>query len=308
MMKKNTKPKAHWLRRSRGEIAFSVFNHILMIFLCFITLLPMWHVIMGSLSVPTKLFVHPGIAWYPIGGISLDMYKSVFQNPNVMTGYANTIFYAASGTLLSLFVNAMAAYTLCRYRMWNNVFITFMMIPMFFGGGLIPTYLVMKSLGLLYTRTIMIITGCVSMYNIIVLRTTFSGLPDGLIESAKIDGANDFWVLWRIVVPLCKATVAVIALFSIVGHWNNWYTAYIYLKDDEMMPLQIFLRRMLIEEGEAEKAVNNTNFDTRIFETMQYIEAMQYAFAIVAMLPILVAYPFLQRYFVKGVMVGAIKG
>lgn len=307
-MKKNVKPKAHWLKRSRGEIIFSVFNHILMIFLCFMTLLPMWHVIMGSFSVPTKLFLHTGVAWYPIGGFSLDMYKSVFQNPDVLTGYANTIFYAATGTLLSLFINAMAAYTLCRQRLWNNAFITFMMLPMFFGGGLIPTYLVMKSLGLLYTRTIMIITGCVSMYNIIVLRTTFSGLPDGLIESAKIDGANDFWILWRVVVPLSKATVAVIALFAIVGHWNSWYTAYIYLKDDEMMPLQIFLRRMLLEAGEAETAVNNMNFDTRVFETMQYIEAMQYAFAMVAMLPILVAYPFLQRYFVKGVMVGAIKG
>ena len=301
------KSKAPWLRRSRGEKIFTVFNVTLMIILMIITLLPMWHVFMGSISDPISLFMYKGIALYPLGGISFDMYKKVFLDENLLTGYANTIFYASAGTLLTIFVTAMAAYTLCKKRMLNGAFTTMMVIPMFFGGGLIPTYLVMKSLGLLYTRTIMILMGSVSLYNIVVLRTAFSGLPDGLIDSAKIDGANDFKILWRIVFPLTKATFAVIALFSIVGRWNSWYTAYIYLKDDDMMPLQIFLRRILLET-EAQNKVNTLMDDMNLYQSMMYTEAMQYAFVMVATLPILLAYPFMQRYFVKGVMIGAIKG
>ncbi len=308
-MKTNYRKKtAPWLRRSKGEKVFTVFNVLIMLVLIAITLLPMWHVFMGSLSDPVSLFLHHGVALYPIGGISLDMYKNVITDNNFLTGYGNTIFYAVFGTLTTLLFCSMGAYTLCRRRMLNNALTTMLIIPMFFGGGLIPTYLVMRMLGLLYTRTIMILMGSVSLYYIIVLRTAFSALPDGLIESAKIDGAGDFMVLFRIVLPLTKATLAVIGLFSVVGHWNSWYTAYIYLKDDSMMPLQIFLRRILLEKTATQQELNNFMSGSSFYDSMMYVDAMQYTFAMVATLPILVAYPFVQRYFVKGVMIGAIKG
>lgn len=291
------------IKRSIGENIFIAVNATLLFCIMFVCLYPMWHILAASLSDATKILSHRGLLFWP-EGFSLEAYGLVFSNRWILIGYENTLFYVVVGTLLNVTLTVVAAYALSReqntLRKGIMLMITF---TMYFSGGLVPTYMLINNLGLANTRWVLIIPGAVSAYNLIVARTFFAGIPVALEESAKIDGANDFQVLWKIFVPLAKPIIAVLVLFYGVGHWNSWFNASLYIQNRNLMPLQVFLREILIQNTTESMTTSIDSVDK-----MMVGETVKYATIIVATLPILVLYPFLQKYFVKGVMIGSIKG
>jgi len=270
-------------------------------------------VLFASFSEPLELMKHRGLLMKPLG-FTVNGYILVFKNPNIINGYINTLFYVIVGTALNLLLTSMGAYALSRRNiLWKNAMMFCITFTMFFGGGLIPTYLLVKSVGLINTRWALIIPGLIGTYNLIIMRTSFAAIPDSLEESAKIDGANDFTVLFKIIMPVSKAVLAVILLFYAVGHWNAWFNAMIYLRDRKLFPLQLILREILISNdlqsmsrtgGQAAEAMTQANADTVYLSRV----LVQYCTIIVATVPILLLYPFVQKYFVKGVMIGSLKG
>jgi putative aldouronate transport system permease protein len=283
-----------------------VFNGIiysLLIVLMILTLYPLIYVAFASISDASQLVGHKGFLIKPLG-FSFEAYRSVFKNPGILTGYRNTLFIVVFGVALNLIMTSLAAYVLSRKNvMWNHFFIFFIVITMFFSGGLIPLYLVVKGVGLIDSLWATIIPFAVNTFNLIIMRTAFQAVPDSLEESAKIDGANHFVILMRIIIPLSMPVIAVMILYYAVEKWNGWFYASIFLKDHGLYPLQLILREILISNSTESMATNAAAADQ-----YQLGETIKYATIIVATLPILIVYPFLQKYFVKGVMVGAIKG
>ncbi|MBQ3668769.1 MAG: carbohydrate ABC transporter permease [Clostridia bacterium] len=291
------------LKRTRGEKVFSVFNVIILLIISFITLYPMVYVIFASVSEPVRLIKSNGILIYPLGFTTLA-YKLVFQNRSILTGYLNTLFLVTVGTGCNVAVTALAAYVLSRQRfMLKRFFNLIVVVTMLFSGGLIPTYLVIKSYNLLNNRWVLILPGLLTAYNLMIMRTSFEGIPFSLEESAKIDGANDFTVLIRIILPLSKAIIAVMVLFYGVSHWNSWFNAAIYLDDRSKYPLQLILREILISND-----VSAMGNDLGANDQEMIAENIKYATIVVATLPIMCVYPFIQKYFVTGVMIGSVKG
>lgn len=290
------------MRISTSERVFGGFNALLMVILCFITMYPFLYVLFASLSDPASVAKHRGLLLIPLG-FTLDAYKAVLDNPMISTGYRNTIFYVVAGTALNLFMTALGAYALSRRNVYFKDFFMFAIVfTMVFHGGLIPTYLVVGNLGLLNTPWALIVPGAISTFNLIIMRTAFQQVPISLEESARMDGANDFTILFRVIIPLSMPVIAVMILWYTVGHWNSYFSALIYLRDRELYPLQLILREILVN--------NNTDSMMTGASTLDKIdvgETIKYATIIVSTLPILVLYPFLQKYFVKGVMIGAIK-
>ncbi|MCS7460617.1 carbohydrate ABC transporter permease [Paenibacillus doosanensis] len=285
-----------------GEKSFDVLNAAVMIVLCFLTLYPFLYVAFSSLSDPGLLAQHRGLLWKPYG-FSLDAYKAVFANPNILSGYSNTIFYVVVGTFFNLLMTALGAYFLSRRNVFFKNAVMFMIVvTMFFQGGLIPTYLLVSNLGLVDTPWAMIIPGAINTWNLIIMRTSFQAVPVSLEESAKMDGASEWTVMWRIILPLSIPVMAVMVLFYAVAHWNAWFNAMIYLRDRNLYPLQLILREILITNS-----TDNMMTDASGVDKMPIGEAIKYATIMVATIPILVLYPFLQKYFVKGVMIGALK-
>jgi len=273
-----------------------------MIVMIMITLYPMIYVVFASLSKPSLLSQETGLLLRPLG-FSLASYEAVFKNPSIISGYANTLFYTLVGTFINLLLTSLGAYVLSRKNYLLKKAFTFLIIfTMFFSGGLIPTYLLVKSLHLIDTRFALILPQAISVWNLIVMRTSFSQVPDSLEESARIDGANDFTILFRIVIPLSKAVIAVMFLFYAVGHWNSWLPATIYLRNRDLYPLQLILREILIAND-----TNNMIDVANNADREQISVTIKYATIMVATLPILMIYPFIQKYFVKGVMIGAVK-
>lgn len=287
---------------SIGERVFEVFNILFMILLCLVTLYPFYYVLIASFSDPSWIVKQRGLIWLP-EGFNLDAYVRVLDNPMILQGYMNTLFVVTVGTLINVFMTALGAYGLSRQNvMWKNPIMFFIVFTMFFSGGLIPNYLLVSELGMLDSLWALIIPGAISAFNLIIMRTAFHGVPISLEESAKLDGANDFTVLFRIILPLSLPVIAVMILFYGVGHWNSWFNALIYLRDRELYPLQLVLREILITNS-TDSMMTGTN----AADTMPIGETIKYATIVVATVPILVLYPFLQKYFVKGVMIGAIK-
>jgi putative aldouronate transport system permease protein len=268
-----------------------------------VTLYPFIYVI--SVSISSANAVNRGDVFFWPVGFSLDGYRQVLNNNTIWTSYRNTIFYTLVGTAFNMIATVMAAYPLSRKtfcaRRFFNFFIVFVM---YISGGLIPTYLLITKLGFYNNRWVMIIPSLVSSYNIMVCRSAFSAIPDEVMESAFIDGANDIQILSKIAVRLITPTIAVLTLYYAVGHWNNFFTAFLYLSKQELQPLQVILRRVLI--------LASTEFRDKsmVGRAEQYTATLQvrYATIVVATLPILAIYPFIQKYFVKGVMLGAVKG
>ena len=291
---------------TRGEKAFAVFNYVFMALLCVICLYPLWYVFVSSVSDPVLLYAQRGILFWPLGQWSGRGYRLVMENLNIPTGFLNTLIYMGVGTVLNMGLTTMAAYGLSRKGCyWNGFIMKFIAFTMYFAGGLIPFYLMVKNMGLLDTYAGIILPVGVNTWNLIVMRTSFAGIPDSLEESAHLDGANDWTILWRIFFPLAQATVAVIALFYAVYWWNNWFNPSIFLSSKSKYPLQLVLREILLK--------NDTSSMTQVgsvgqSQQEQYRMLVKYCTIIVATVPILVVYPFLQKYFVKGVMVGSIKG
>lgn len=224
-------------------------------------------------------------------------------------GYLNTIGYTVFGTILSLIITIPSAYALSRKEfVGRGILTTMVMITMFFSGGLIPTYLNIKKLGLLNTRALMIITGATSAYNIIVSRTFFSGIPNDLIEACRIDGANNFTLFAKIVLPLSKPIIAVMAMYAAVAHWNDYMTGLIYLQNRALFPLQLILREILVQNEVAASMIVDIDEAAVAAELARVSQLLKFSSIIVASLPLLIIYPFLQRFFIKGVMIGAVKG
>lgn len=286
---------------------FEIVNGAVLALIGFICLYPLLYVIFASFSSPSQLSAHRGPLWAPLG-FTLEGYKILLQNSMIYTGYLNTLIYVIAGTATSLFLTVIAAFITSRKKwMWSNVIMAMITVHMFFQGGMIPFYIMIRDIGLLNTRGAIILSGALSVFNLIVLRTAMVTVPESLEESAKLDGASDVVILWYIILPVIKAALAVQVLFYAVGRWNEWFNAMIFLKDQNLYPLQLVLRDILLQSdmqsmaGSIGNAANPTDVN-------QYHDLVKYSTIVVATVPILCVYPFLQRYFVKGVMVGSIKG
>lgn len=292
-------------RNTLSNKIFDVCNILFLTVLAIVCLYPVWHVVLGSFSDPVQLTRNYGAIFVPLG-FSLEGYKVVFNNPNIWSGYANTLFYVIVGTLTRMLFTLVGAYLLSRKDFVIRKSLTFMMVfTMYFSGGMIPSFLVVKMLGLYDSRAAIIIPTLISTWNMIIMKTALQAVPDALEESARLDGANDLVVLFQILVPVVKATIAVIALYYIVAEWNSWFNAMIYLRDNSKRPLQLFLREILIENST--NSSSQANMDADISAAFLE-ESIKYCTIVVATVPILCIYPFVQKYFVAGVMMGSVKG
>jgi putative aldouronate transport system permease protein len=289
---------------SLGEITFNIFNYLFMCIMIIMMLYPMLYVLCASFSEPGRLMVHRGILLKPLG-FTTGAYKLVFKNPMISSAYVNTLIYVISGTSISIVMTILFAFVISRKNLyWRDIIMVFVTFTMLFSGGMIPSYLVVKELHLINTRWALIIPGAINTYNLIIMRTSFLGIPDSLEESAKIDGANDFIVLLKIIIPVSMPVIAVMLLFYGVSNWNAWFDASIYLRKRELFPLQLVVREILVESKTEEMMIELDSGE----RGNNYSELIKYAVVIISTVPILCIYPFLQKYFVKGVMIGAIKG
>ena len=287
------------IKRNKGDILYDGINVLLILILASLCLYPMIHVAAASFSDPIRIMTHQGPLLKPLG-FSLDGYKAVLQNAGIWVGYKNTIIYVVIGTIINMIMTTTGAYVLSRNGFILKKFFTlFIVFTMYFTGGIIPNFLLVKGLGLLNTPWALMLPNAIGTWNLLVMRTSFKNVPASLVEAASIDGANDFVILWKIMVPVSKATMAVIFLFYAVGHWNAWFDAMVYLPmARNLYPLQLFLREILVTSSEISSG------DTAI----NYIgELVKYASIVVSTLPILFLYPFVQKYFVTGVMLGSVK-
>jgi len=283
-----------------GDIVFSTINYLILIVLTLIWLYPIVHVFFASISDPIQLMQHTGVLLKP-KGFSTIGYQVVISNPNIGRGYVNTLIYTFVGTVLSVFFSSMGAYALSRKSFMLKKIITVLFVfTMYFSGGLIPNFLLIRNLGLYNSRWAIILPVLIRTWNLMVMRTSFQQVPVSLEESARIDGANDFVILFRIFIPVSMSTIAVMILFYSVAQWNSWFNAMIYLQDRALYPLQLLLREILI----ANSSSGNINPDS---DVLFLEEVIKNSTIIVATLPVLVVYPFVQKYFVKGVMLGSIK-
>ncbi|MEK5069448.1 carbohydrate ABC transporter permease [Sporosarcina sp. FSL K6-1508] len=286
--------------------SFDLLNKIFLTAIVIIVVYPLIFVISASISDPAA--VSSGKMWLLPIDITFDGYKLILQDASIWLGYRNTIFYTTVGTLIHLFVLLPCAYALSRKELMGRKYILWIILfTMMFSGGLIPTYLVIKTLGMLDTMWALVIPGVVGAWSILVARTFFQqSIPDQLVEASKIDGASDFYIFLRIVLPLSLPIVAVMSLFHAVGLWNQYFNALIYLSDRDKYPLQLILREILVVnqmqlgEGSGEQTES-------LIEQVRTGGLIKYAVIIVSSLPLLIAYPFLQRFFVQGVLIGSIK-
>lgn len=292
------------IKESLSTRVFNVINVLIMLFMIVITLYPILYVVLASVSRSTELMRHSGILLKP-AGFSLASYKAVFENPSIVTGYKNTLIILIGSLIVNMVLTSLGAYVLSRKNvLFNNMITMIIMFTMFFNGGMIPTYLLVKNLGITNTYFALILPTAISTYNMIIMRTGFASIPDSLEESAKIDGASHWTILFRIILPLAKPTVAVIVLYYAVTSWNSWFNAMIYLqKRRDLQPLQLILRGILIENDTQGMIQGSGAGDAESIS-----ETIKYAVIVVSTVPILAIYPFLQKYFAKGVMIGAVKG
>lgn len=292
-------------RKSREDIVFDSVNYTLLVLVVLIVLYPLYFVIIASISDPN--LVGSGHVWLFPKGFTLEGYKRIFNDSSILTGYKNSIIYAAVGAVVTVVLTVTAAYPLSRKDFYGkNFFMAVFMVTMFFGGGLIPTYLVVKDLHMLDTVWAMVIPNAVGVFNLIITRTFFAmSIPEELREAAAIDGCSDMGYFTKVVIPLSKPIIAVIALFTIVGQWNGYFDALIYINKENHYPLQLILRNILIQSQPQNGMV--VDVDTLLAKE-RVRQLIQYGVIIVSTLPLLIIYPFLQKYFVKGVMIGSIKG
>lgn len=289
---------------TRGDKLFGVINSLLLVMILLIVLYPLVFVLSASISNPAA--VSRGELWLFPKEITFVGYEKVFQNREILTGYGNTILYTVIGTSINLLMTILAAFPLSRTNLpGRNVIMFALVFTMFFSGGLIPSYLVVKKLGLLNSMWALVLPGAVSVYNIIIMRTFFrTSVPYEVQEAAMIDGCTTLQILYRIMLPLSMPIIAVMVLFYSVDHWNSYFSALIYLTDRDKFPLQLILREILIQ-NQMDKMAGGAS---ALSEQIMYGQAIKYAVVIVANLPVFLLYPFLQRYFVKGMTIGAIKG
>ncbi|MCS7460334.1 carbohydrate ABC transporter permease [Paenibacillus doosanensis] len=290
---------------SRSDRWVNALIHTLLIVVSLAVLYPLFFVLIASFSSPEAVI--RGEVWLWPKGVTLVGYERILQNKEILSGYMNTISYTVVGTAINLIMTVAAAYPLSRKEFYGrHVFTALILFTMFFSGGMVPTYLLIKKLGMLNTYWAMVIPSALSVWNIVIMRTFFqSSIPGEIHEAASIDGCSNMQTLVRIVLPLSVPILAVMVLFYSVGHWNAYFNALIYLTDRAKYPLQLILREILVQ-GQMQEMVDVS--DDSLARSIMDAEAIKFAAVMVANLPVLLLYPFLQKYFVKGVMVGALKG
>jgi len=286
---------------SLSSRVFSVVVHVVMLVILIVTLVPVVHVI--SISFSSASAINRGlVSLWPVE-FSVNAYNAIFETGRVMRAFGNSVYYTVLGTAINMLLTTMMAYPLSRtyltFRKFYNVLI---LIPMFFGGGLIPSFLNIRNLGIYDTVWAIVLPGAISSWNLIIMRTFYMSLPVELEESAQLDGANEFTIFVKIILPLSTASLATITLFYAVGHWNSWFNAMIYFKSSSSYPLQTILRSIVID--------NQMSEEIQMDEIANPVsaEGIKYSTLVISMLPMMVVYPFVQKYFVKGVMVGSLKG
>ncbi|MDK4450885.1 carbohydrate ABC transporter permease [Enterococcus casseliflavus] len=279
-------------------------NRVIVTFLVVITIVPLIYVLVASFMDPATL-INNGISFNPKDW-TIQGYQRVFADDSILRGFVNSLFYSFSFSLLTVFITMITAYPLSRPNLaGKKIIMTFFVITMFVGGGLIPTYLLVKNLGMLDSVWAIIIPGAINVWNIILARTYFSALPKELSEAATIDGANDLQILFKVMLPLAKPIMFVLFLYAFVGQWNSYFDAMIYIKDPDLQPLQLVLRNILIQNQPSQDMVGA---NTAMAEMKQIAELIKYATIVISSLPLIIMYPFFQKYFDKGVLVGSVKG
>ena len=286
-----------------GSLLFDILNYAFLIFLCFITLYPMYYVLVASLSDSTMLKMNPGALWWPYD-FTTGAYRLAFSHPLLLSGYKNILIIMAISLPINIILTLFCAFFLASKNMlFKKPIAIIILFTMFFNGGMIPTYLNIRALGLYDSLWALILPGAMSVYNAIIYKTSIETIPESLMDSAKIDGANDITVLFRIIFPLIKPTTAVLLLYYGIGHWNSWFPASLYIEDNYKLPIQNVLRAVLIANS---NILNSAATD--MDQINDFAESIKYAAIIITTVPVLIIYPFLQKYFVKGVMIGAVKG
>ncbi|HCK2855081.1 TPA: carbohydrate ABC transporter permease [Enterococcus faecium] len=275
-------------------------NRVIVTFLVVITIVPLIYVLVASFMDPATL-INKGISFNPKDW-TIQGYQRVFADDSILRGFVNSLFYSFSFSLLTVFITMITAYPLSRPNLaGKKIIMTFFVITMFVGGGLIPTYLLVKNLGMLDSVWAIIVPGAINVWNIILARTYFSALPKELSEAATIDGANDLQILFKVMLPLAKPIMFVLFLYAFVGQWNSYFDAMIYIKDPDLQPLQLVLRNILIQNQPSQDMVGA---NTAMAEMKQIAELIKYATIVISSLPLIIMYPFFQKYFDKGVLVG----
>ena len=296
---------SHATKDTGFDRGFNIVNYAILLLFLVSVAYPLIYVVSASLSSPRAVI--NGEMWLWPVDVTLEGYRAVFDNPRVITGFRNSLFYTVVGTFVSVVLTILAAYPLSRKDLaGRNVIMFLFLFTMLFGGGIIPTYLTVRETGLLDSRLALIIPTAISVWNMIITRTFFQvTIPDELLEAAQLDGSSDFRFVWDNVIPLSAPIIAVNALFYAVGQWNTYFNALIYLTDQDLFPLQLVLREILIQ--------NQINFDqmtdvTELARRQDLRDLLKYSLIVVASLPVLIIYPFVQKHFVRGVMIGSLKG
>jgi len=290
--------------RSAGDRLFDYMNYFIFTLILLFVLYPLYFIVISSISDP--VYVNLGKVWFIPKNITLDGYAQIFKDKRIVAGYINSFIYMSLGTTINVVLTVLAGYALSRKDLiGRNGIMFYIVFTMLFSGGLIPTFMLVKELGMLNTIWAMVIPNAVSVFNIIITRTFFtSTIPDELLEAAVVDGCTNTKFFTKIIVPLSMPIIAVMTLFYAVGHWNSFFQALIYLRDESLFPLQLILREILVLNQVSDMATH----DEGMAVMQQKAELIKYGVVIVASVPMLVLYPFLQKYFVKGVMIGSIKG
>lgn len=300
------KKKFSRFKHSKSDLIFGAVVVILGVFIIIVIGYPLVYVLSASLSDPTA--ISDGSMWLLPKGFNLNAYKEVFKSRDVFTGYKNTVIYAVTGTFINLAMTTMAAYPLSRSDLAGKNVLTFLItFTMFFSGGMIPSYINIQNLHMLNTMWSMVLPGAIGVTNMIIMRNYFQhSIPGELVEAAYADGCTNLGVLFRIVLPLSKSILAVMFIFYFVGHWNAYFNALLYLNDKEKYPLQVFLRSILIQNNPGDMLGGAGSQDSSQLQLIY--ETLKYAIIVVSSIPVLILYPFVQRYFSKGIMMGALKG
>jgi len=300
-LKKLTK-KNKLFKEGPMSALFDILNVLITAAVVVVTFYPLLYVVLASFSNGNSLLSHVGPLWKPLNP-TLDGYRMVFRDPMIVRGYANTIFVVVVGSFISMVVTIMAAYFLARKNvMLQKGIMIYIILTMFFSGGMIPFYFTVRGLGLYNTLWALIIPTTINTFNLVILKTNFASLPESLIEAAVIDGADHFRILWTVFLPLSKATLAVISLYYMVGKWNEWFNAMLFLQDREKYPLQLVLRGILLVNDNSAMTSGVGMGDQEAIG-----ESIKYGVIVVSTIPILCIYPFLQKYFVSGTLIGAVK-
>lgn len=304
-MKRRKNPNA--IRRTRSDLIYDIVVYIFLGLMCLIALYPLYFVLIASISSPEA--VNSGKVIFAPIGITLEGYQKLFEDNRIWIGYRNTIFYTVCGTTLNVVMTLLAAYPLSRRKLpGKKILVTYFLFTMFFNGGLIPTFLVVNDLGLYNTPWILIVMGAISVYNMIIAKTFFeNNISADLMEAAEIDGCGTFRFFISIAIPLSKALVGVLVVYYGVVHWNQYFNALIYISDQNLQPLQMVLREILIQNSTTQQVFDESMME-ELLRRERYAELIKYGVIVVASVPVLCVYPFVQKYFEKGVMIGAVKG